>query len=301
MWEEQNIGKIFYLGVGLPSMLTVAASHVSPNPNATPTAPQTQAAPALRTPTGPVTSPGAPLGGSGVQAPKSSRRKPRPLFTSVFAAISVPGRTIRLVLPTEATGSFVRFEPTEASVVINSPDQVISVPSAATKFDIKGTNASTHDPIRLPSSIGASATVRLSAEKSGFYGFLYAVGAEVPPFELIVQKMEVMTPITDGTDGIVRELDLTAEAKPEPITTGRQRYYFTLGLLPKKALENLASVHYELVYDPNPLSLDGSPPAFLTHYEGWGCYETVVLTAFQKSASQPRAKVFNMCAVLGWQ
>src|SRR5207247_9945327 len=55
-------------------------------------------------------------------------------------------------------------------------------------------------------------------------------------------------------------------------------------------------VHYDLVYDPNPLSLEGgAAPSFSAVYEGWGCYETVVVTVYLKSpGSQPLKKTFNM-------
>jgi hypothetical protein len=57
-------------------------------------------------------------------------------------------------------------------------------------------------------------------------------------------------------------------------------------------------VHYDLVYGPNPLSLEGgAAPAFSAVYEGWGCYETVVVTVYFLG-SQPIKKTFNMCKAL---
>jgi len=65
-------------------------------------------------------------------------------------------------------------------------------------------------------------------------------------------------------------------------------------------VDDIARVHYDLVYDPNPLSLEGgAAPSFSAVYEGWGCYETVVVTVYLKSpGSQPLKKTFNMCKAL---
>jgi len=69
---------------------------------------------------------------------------------------------------------------------------------------------------------------------------------------------------------------------------------------PALAIEMIDRVHYDLVYGPNPLSLEGgAAPSFSAVYEGWGCYETVVVTVYLKSSIQKSLKkTFNMCKAL---
>jgi hypothetical protein len=92
---------------------------------------------------------------------------------------------------------------------------------------------------------------------------------------------------------------LAAEQKPLP--NNSKRYTFTLSLkAPDGLIEDISHVHYDLIYDPNPLSLDGSSePPFRAVYEGWGCYETVVMTVnFKAPGSKMFKKTFNMCDAL---
>jgi len=94
--------------------------------------------------------------------------------------------------------------------------------------------------------------------------------------------------------------DFSLVARREPRADNPNRYTFTLSLDAPASVDDIARVHYDLVYDPNPLSLEGGPaPSFSAVYEGWGCYETVVVTVYLKSpGSQPLKKTFNMCKVL---
>jgi hypothetical protein len=90
-------------------------------------------------------------------------------------------------------------------------------------------------------------------------------------------------------------------AEQKPLADNPKRYTYTLSLkAPDGTIDDISRVHYDLVYDPNPLSLDGgSAPPFSAVYEGWGCYETVVMTVYFKSpVSEPRKKTFNMCTAL---
>ena len=101
------------------------------------------------------------------------------------------------------------------------------------------------------------------------------------------------------TEAILRQLQLSAERKPLEQQSGR--YLFTLSLdVPKQIVSDISKVHYDFVYEPNPLSLDGGPPpGFHASYEGWGCYTTVVATLyFNTQGAQPVKKTFNMCTVL---
>jgi len=94
--------------------------------------------------------------------------------------------------------------------------------------------------------------------------------------------------------------DFSLVARREPLADNPNRYTFTLSLDAPALVDHIARVHYDLVYDPNPLSLEGgAAPSFSAVYEGWGCYETVVVTVYLKSlGSQPLKKTFNMCKVL---
>jgi TIR domain len=94
--------------------------------------------------------------------------------------------------------------------------------------------------------------------------------------------------------------DFSLVARREPLSYNPQRYTFTLSLDAPALVDDIARVHYDLVYDPNPLSLEGgAAPSFSAVYEGWGCYETVVVTVYLKSrGSQPLKKTFNMCKAL---
>jgi len=96
----------------------------------------------------------------------------------------------------------------------------------------------------------------------------------------------------------VEEFSLVA--RQEPLADNPKRYTYTLSIDAPAIIDDIDRVHYDLVYDPNPLSLEGgAAPSFSAAYEGWGCYETVVVTVYLKSpGSRPLKKTFNMCKAL---
>jgi hypothetical protein len=98
----------------------------------------------------------------------------------------------------------------------------------------------------------------------------------------------------------IRAEDFSLVARREPLADNPKRYTFTLSLDAPALVDDISRVHYDLVYDPNPLSLEGgAAPSFSAVYEGWGCYETVDVTVYLKSpGSQPLKKTFNMCKAL---
>lgn len=111
--------------------------------------------------------------------------------------------------------------------------------------------------------------------------------------------------ITNPKDAILQSLQLSADSRPLEQKPGLEasghRYYFTLSIhVPQQTLAKISRVHYDLVYEPNPLSLEGgSPPGFSASYEGWGCYNTVVVSVYLSTQeTQPLKKTFNMCTVL---
>ena len=104
---------------------------------------------------------------------------------------------------------------------------------------------------------------------------------------------------------LAQQLSLGAEAKtlPQKDANGNPRYYFTLSVkAAPSALASISRVHYDLVYESNPLSLDGGPaPDFSASYEGWGCYRKVVVTAYFSTPGQkPVERTFDMCNALNW-
>ena len=95
--------------------------------------------------------------------------------------------------------------------------------------------------------------------------------------------------------------DFSLAAEQVPLANNPKRFTYTLSLkAPSGFIDDISRVHYQLVYDRNPLSLEGGPaPRFSAVYEGWGCYETVVVTVyFQSVASKPLTKTLDMCKAL---
>jgi len=125
-----------------------------------------------------------------------------------------------------------------------------------------------------------------------------AVDSSVPePMKPSPEK--VLRPTTTNAAATSAE-DFSLVARQEPLPDNPKRYTFTLSLDAPALVDDIARVHYDLVYGPNPLSLEGgAAPSFSAQYEGWGCYETVVVTVYLKSpGSQPVKKTFNMCKAL---
>ena len=125
-----------------------------------------------------------------------------------------------------------------------------------------------------------------------------AAGPAAPGLIRRAPEKVVSTTTTNAASRRAEEFSLVA--RREPLADNPNRYTFTLSLDAPALVDDIARVHYDLVYDPNPLSLEGgAAPSFSAVYEGWGCYETVVVTVYLKSlSSQPLKKTFNMCKVL---
>jgi len=125
--------------------------------------------------------------------------------------------------------------------------------------------------------------------------------SDSPVSEPIEESPEKVAPPDVKADAApVRAEEFSLVARREPLADNPKRYTFTLSLDAPALVDDIARVHYDLVYDPNPLSLEGgAAPSFSAVYEGWGCYETVVVTVYLKSpGSQPLKKTFNMCKAL---
>jgi hypothetical protein len=95
------------------------------------------------------------------------------------------------------------------------------------------------------------------------------------------------------------QFSIAAERRPLP--DNPNRYKFGVWLKARRTLlDEISRVHYDFIYDPNPLSIEGAPdPPFGATYEGWGCYETVNITVYFKPGElQPVKKTFDMCKAL---
>ena len=127
---------------------------------------------------------------------------------------------------------------------------------------------------------------------------LIGLGLYLRPVKRSPEK--VVSPPAKTNAAPTRVEDFSLVARREPLADNPNRYTFMLSLDAPALVDDIARVHYDLVYDPNPLSLEGgAAPSFSAVYEGWGCYETVVVTVYLKSlGSQPLKKTFNMCKVL---
>jgi TIR domain len=120
------------------------------------------------------------------------------------------------------------------------------------------------------------------------------------PWPIKRSPEKVVSPPTTTNAAPTGVEDFSLVARQEPLADNPKRYTFTLSLDAPALVDDIARVHYDLVYDPNPLSLEGgAAPSFSAVYEGWGCYETVVVTVYLKSpGSQSLKKTFNMCKAL---
>ena len=126
-----------------------------------------------------------------------------------------------------------------------------------------------------------------------------AVDSSVPePAKQSLEKVESLPRKTNAAP--IGSEDFSLVARQEPLSDNPKRYTFTLSIDAPALVDDIARVHYDLVYGPNPLSLESDiAPSFSAVYEGWGCYETVVVTVYLKSpGSQPLKKTFNMCKAL---
>lgn len=292
IWKETDLKKVFYIGLGLPSLLTIASANIS-----APQQPTTPIRPPKSAPTAITSEP------SGTQ-----ERSPiifAPASWSVFAQSSVADRKLivnfdLVSVPKEVTQSpfYLIFQPSGTYANVEYGTAIVSVPPTATSFRIEGSVGSS-DSIDLPNSSGSTTRVRFGAEKRSWYGLLYSLGIKEAPYQFIKRSIETTVPVTDARDSIMSQFQLAATSKA---TANSGRYDFTLAIqVPDSLKQKIARVDYDLVYASNPLVLTGDDPnsGFQVQYEGWGCYRDVEVTVnFKDAQMQPRKKLFNMCSVL---
>ncbi len=162
IWNEVDLRKVFYLGVGLPSLITVATT--------TATMPQRSAEAEL------VPKPAA------VAAMN---------WQPVFFQSTGSGK-VRILLPSEvgyngAVATFYRSDnssvniPIRAGVDISTPDRSVAVAVSSP--------VAQSDRVALgPSAQSSTVVIRFTAQKDPLYGLLYAVGAHSKPFKLIASN-----------------------------------------------------------------------------------------------------------------
>jgi hypothetical protein len=302
IWKETDLKKVFYIGLGLPSLLTIASGNL--------TAPQQPSNP-IPTPTLSVPQQAPRQGGSGpptaeLHAPESSGG----IIRRVYAQSKVADRQLVVdfvsqSVPTEVTQAplYIIFEPTGTNAPVQYGQAIVNVPQSAMSFRIEGAMASS-DSIDLPNTAGSTTRVRFGAEKRSWYGLFYSLGVKLPPYQLIKKSVDSIIPVTDPKDSIAGQFQLTATSKPVATDQGSNRYAFSLSIeAPSVLKQKIARVEYDLVYESNPLWLTSNDPNtnFQITYVGWGCYRNVEVTVvFKSNDTQPRKKHFNMCSVLGW-
>lgn len=297
IWKETDLKKVFYIGLGLPSLLTIASGNLTaPQPPSSPV-PAPIAVPQQGSPKGPT-----PLGK--IEFPGFLPE----INQIVYAQNNVVGRQLVVDLitqsvPPEITQSplYIVFEPTGTNVPIQYGQAMVDVPPTATAFHIEGSEASS-DSVQIPAISGSTTRIRFAAQKRFFYGLLYSLGIKAPPFQLVPKSSETSNSVTTSDDPIAAKLTLAATDKVVSSSQDGQRFAFSLSVnLPEDLKEQVSKVEYDLEYASNPLWLTSTDPKsnFGVNYEGWGCYRNVDVTVFFKDAkTQPRKKRFNMCSVL---
>jgi hypothetical protein len=163
IWKESDLKKAFYLGLGLPSLLTVATSNAPP--------------------------------GNGARAAGT----PSLIVFTVSAAENgvgpAKGRTIRANVPPEAGNDILlTFNPNNEKA---APSQVqigaaVQVPDAAESVTISCQFADS-DNLLLPATPNAEITLIFRSEADPWYGFWYAIGRKSKPLRLVLEKREVRT------------------------------------------------------------------------------------------------------------
>jgi len=154
------------------------------------------------------------------------------------------------------------------------------------------------EPERVQRSSKLRVTKSLVVVAAVLLVILIGLGLYLRPVKRSPEK--VVSPPTTTNAAPIGVEDFSLVARQEPLADNPKRYIFTLSLDAPALVDEIARVHYDLVYGPNPLSLEGgAAPSFSAVYEGWGCYETVVITVYLKSPGlQPLKKTFNMCKAL---
>lgn len=162
IWNEVDLKKVFYLGLGLPSLITVVTT--------TATMPQRSAEAEL--------------------VPKTAAVATMDWQPVLFQ--STGGGKVRILLPSEvgyngAVATFYRSDNSSVNIPIRAGADV-STPDRSVAVTVSSPVAQS-DRVTLGSSAQSSTVViRFTAQKDPYYGLLYAVGAHSKPFKLIASS-----------------------------------------------------------------------------------------------------------------
>ena len=177
IWNEVDLKKVFYLGLGLPSLITVVTT--------TATMPQRSAEAEV--------------------VPKSAAVAAMN-WQPVWFQSTGSGK-VRMLLPAEvgyngAVATFYRSDnssvniPIRAGVDISTPDRSVAVAVSSP--------VAQSDRVALgPSAQSSTVVIKFTAQKDPYYGLLYAVGAHSKPFKLIASSV--------SSDNIVPRSDNSAK------------------------------------------------------------------------------------------
>jgi len=133
IWKETDLKKVFYIGLGLPSLLTIASGNITApqppsNPNPAPTISVPQQGPRQG-------SSGPPI--AELYAPQSSGH----MIWNVYAQTKVADRQLIVEfitqhVPTEVTQAplYVIFEPTGTNAPVQYGQAIVNVPQTATSL-----------------------------------------------------------------------------------------------------------------------------------------------------------------------
>ena len=168
IWHEVDLRKVFYIGLGLPSLITVAASTSS-------------APPAAALPSKPPT--------------VASMSWAEGMFRNVSGGSS---RRVKIVLPPEVGYNGAEAIFYLASGSITTPiraGEEMAVPDEANAVMISSPVAPSERIALGSMPAGSVTTLRLAAQKDPLFGLRYAVGLHSKPFRLSVSGRDVA-----GTD-----------------------------------------------------------------------------------------------------
>jgi hypothetical protein len=160
IWDEVDLKKVFYIGLGLPSLITVATT--------TATTPQQRAE----------------------LLPKASALISRSTTSSLFRTVADGNKRLKIVLPPEVAydGAVAIFHSQDNSTtaVALRVGQEIVIPDHALTMLVTSPSAES-ERISVSSLPPNSLSVmKFTAQKDALFGLKYAVGAHSKPFKLSV-------------------------------------------------------------------------------------------------------------------
>jgi len=151
--------------------------------------------------------------------------------------------------------------------------------------------------------MAAKAMVEQTARKVETAALLIEEGQkrEEHPGEL--RNLDIAPSLTGPEqDTVIERLRLAASSRQAEQVGAQHKYHYKVWIEgPAVVLAMIRNVQYYFVYEPNPLTTRSSDPdsKFAVNYNGWGCYDTVVVTVqLKEQSAQLQHRTFNMCSAL---